>query len=109
MRFMDEIRWIRVLGFATVYFSIYVALFVYSTITHMDPYDLTYLLQNPWIAPYAILGWLIRNLVLILTFFTLMLYSFIYGFITDWVLRTLKKRILLRKDKQGAELNRPRV
>jgi|GEM_PF-1547738 len=109
MRCVSEMRWIGVLSFATIYFLIYVILFVHSTSTYMDPYDLTHLLQNPWIAPYAIFGWLSRNAMLILTFFTFVLCSFIYGFLTDWILRTLKRRILLRRDKRGAELNCPRA
>jgi len=96
-----ETRLVRVLILAAVYFFIYATLFAYSIITHVDPYDLTRFLQNPWVAPYTVSGWLARNPILILTLFSAVLYSLIYGFATEWVLHTLKRYITLGKERQG--------
>jgi len=42
---------------------------------------------------------------MMLSLFTIVLKSFILGFVTDWVLRTFKRHILFRKRKPKTESN----
>jgi len=105
---MNRMRWIRVLGFATVYFFMYVTSAVFFLIkSHSGSSELAWYLQNPWLALHTIFSFILyelpRNPLLMLTLFTIILNSFILGFITDWILRILKKHLLLRKNKQRTE------
>jgi len=101
----DEMRWIRVLGFATIYFLIYVisftVYFLYLIGSHMTVYsfDLTWLFYHdfPWFALRIIFRELAGGP---LSLFIMIPCSFILGFMTDWVFRILKRRIQLRKRAQ---------
>jgi hypothetical protein len=107
-------RWIRVLGFATIYFFIYLISFIihflYSLGSHMTVYSFTlewlFYHDFPWFALRIILTELTRNSLSILI---AILCSFILGFTTDWVLRTLKRRILFRMGEQRTEFNHPKT
>ncbi len=103
----SKIRWIRVFGFATVYFFIYVTSSVFFMI---GPYscfsELAWYLQNPWFALRMIFSFILyelpRSPMLMLTLFIFIANSFILGLVTDWGLR-----LLLRKRKQ--KINRPKT
>lgn len=95
----SKIRWIRVFGFATVYFFIYVTSSVFFLIgSYSGSSELAWYLQNPWFALRTTFSFIFyelpRNPLLMLTLFILMANSFILGFVTDWGLR-----LLLRKKK----------
>ena len=103
---MVRMRWVRVLGFAAIYFSIYVASAVFATIASLrGSAELEWYLKNPLIALLSILGELIRSPLMILTLLSLLLSSFALGLITDWLVRILERRIRLRKRKQVTEIN----
>jgi len=96
-------RWIRILGFATIYFSIYVISAVFETIKSLagSP-ELTWYLQNPSATLFKtsveiLFVELPRNPLLMLTLLTLVADSFLLGFATDWALHILKRHITLRK------------
>jgi len=99
---VGETRWMRVFGFATIYFFIYVIsfaiCFLYLIWAHMTVYSFTleWLFHHdfPWFALRIILRELTRNP---LSLFIVTVCSFIVGFVTDWSLYTLKRHIQLRK------------
>jgi len=86
--------WKRVLGFAAIYFFIYVILFaiyfLFLIQLHMTVYSYTldWVLLNPRLALDIIFTELTRNP---LSLFIIILCPFILGFITDWGLRILMK------------------
>jgi len=108
VRSVDKMRWIRVLVFAAIYFFLCVISVVFFMIkSYSGSSELTWYLQNPWIALRTIFGFILSELprspLLMFTLFTLILNSLILGFITDWVFRILKRYILLRKRKRRTE------
>lgn len=103
---VDLTRWIRVLVFATIYFFIFVisaVSFMLKSYSEVQPAELTWYLQHPWIASRAILRELIQSPLLMLSLFLMILYSFVLGFVTDWVMGILKRYILLRKRKRETQ------
>jgi len=90
-----ETRWIRVLGFATVYFFTYIILFaiyfLYLIGLHMTVYSYTldWVLLNPQVALRIIFTELTRSP---LSLPTIMLCSFILGFITDQISQVLPRK-----------------
>jgi len=109
VRSVDKTRWIRVLVFASIYFFLYAVSVVFFMInSYAGSSELTWYLQNPWIALRTIFDFVLfelpRSPLLMFTLFTLILNSLILGFITDWVFRILKRYILLRKRKPKQNL-----
>ena len=95
-------QWMRILVLATVYFFVYIASAVLFLIkSHSGSSELSWYLQNPWIALRTIFDFILsdlpRNPLLILTLFILILQSFILGFITEWGLRILVRHVQLRR------------
>jgi hypothetical protein len=83
----SKMRWIRVLGFATIYFFIYVISAVFFIIkSHVGSSELTWYLQHPWIALRTIFDELTRSPLLMFLLLIMIISSFILGFVTDWVL-----------------------
>jgi len=108
VRSVDKMRWMRVLVFASIYFFLCAISVVFFMIkSYSGSSELTWYLQNPWIALRTIFGFILSELprspLLMFTLFTLILNSLILGFITDWVFRILKRYILLRKKKRRTE------
>lgn len=99
MRYVVEVRWIRVIGFASIYFFIDVASMVFVTIQSLagSP-DLTWYLEHPWATILTVFAELARSPLLMLTFLILVLQSFILGFLTDWVLRVLRGKRKPQRD-----------
>ncbi len=92
----SKIRWIEFSALRLSIF-IYVTSSVFFLIgSYSGSSELAQYLQNPWFALLTIFIFyeLPRNPLLTLTFFILMVDSFILGFVTDWGLR-----LLLRKKK----------
>ena len=108
----NEMRWMRVLGFATIYFFIYIIsltiYFLYLIESHMTVYSytLTWVLMHPELAIRIMFMELTRTP---LSISIVILCSFILGFATDWVLRNLKRHILLRKREPRREFNHPKT
>jgi len=107
-------RWIRVLGFATIYFFVYVIsaiLFMIKSLSDSSQITgyLQYYLQNPLKTILIMFAELTQSPLLMLTLFIVILNSFILGFVTDWVFRVLKRHIMLRKGRRGTEFDRPKT
>jgi len=108
VRYVDKKRWIGVLGFATIYFFTYATSIVYFTTKSLPPTpEYSWYFQDPWTALRTILSYALfelpRSPLMMLSIFTIAAKSFILGFMTDWVLRVLKRHTLLRK--RGMEAN----
>jgi len=94
-------RWMRALGFAAIYLFVHIISIVFFTVKpHLGSPELEWYFQHPLYTLTVIFGELIRSPILILSFLSLVLYSFILGFVTDWFLSALKRHIQLRKRKQ---------
>jgi len=90
-------RILRIIGFATIYFCIFVASALFFLLkSYSGSSELAGYLQNPWAALRTIFDYIFfevpRNPLLMLTLFILMLQSLVLGFVTDWVLRVLLKK-----------------
>jgi len=95
-------RGMRALGFAAIYLFIHIiSIVVFTVKPHLGSPELAWYLQHPWHALSTMFGELIRSPLLILSLLSLVLYSFILGFITDWFLSALERRIQLRKRNQN--------
>jgi len=94
-------QWTKVLLFAAVYLLVQVISVVFFTIGHIPSSELSWYLQRPWQTLTTMLFELIRNPLLMLSLLTMMLESFVLGVVTDWVLSTLRRRILLWRRKQN--------
>jgi len=96
-------RWIRIVAFAIIYFSIYVISAVFKTIESLvgSP-ELTWYLENPSATLFKtsvkiLFVELPRNFLLMPMLLTLVVNSFLLGFVTDWALYILERHIALRK------------
>jgi len=99
---MDKMRWISVFVFATIYFFFTIMLDMLYSWGKSE----IYALQHFWTAFPATF---MRLTLYPLALFIIILCSFILGFITDWVLRALKRHIPLRKREQRIEFNHPKT
>ena len=102
-------RWTRILAFAAIYFLFHIISVVFFTIKpHLGSPELAWYLQHP-LHTLTIMFWeLIQSPLLILSLLTMILYSLVLGFATDWFSSFLKKRIQLRKGKQRTETQHPK-
>jgi hypothetical protein len=106
------IRILRIFGFATIYFFIFAFSAVYFAIKSLSASsELAGYIQNPLIALSTMLDYVFfelpRSPLMMLTLFTLILQSLALGFVTDWVIRLLMRRLQLRKKKQETGFNSP--
>lgn len=98
---MSRLQWIRILRalcFTIAYFFIHLILLVSFVIrTYSDAPEMAWYLQHPLHAFWVIVFEVSRSPVLLISFFGMILYALFLGFVTDWVLISLKKHILHRK------------
>lgn len=92
-----RIRVFRIIGFATIYFFIFIASAIYFLIqSHPGSSQLSWYLQNPWVALRTIFDYIFfeapQNPLLMFTILLLILQSLVLGFATDWVSHILLKR-----------------
>jgi len=102
VRHVDK-RWIRVLGFATIYFFLFVIsaiLFMIKSLSGSSQITeyFQYYIQNPLKIILIMFAELTQSPLLMLTLLSLILLSLILGFITDQVLHILLRKRQLRID-----------
>jgi len=92
-------RWISVLIFAIIYFSIYATSIIYFTIQSLPKTpEYSWYFRDPWTALHTMFSYALfevpRSPLMMLSLFAIIAKSFFLGFITDWGLRILKRHVL---------------
>jgi hypothetical protein len=109
---LQWIRIFRIFGFAALYFSIFAFSTVYFMIKSLSgSSEFAWYVQNPLVALRTVLDYVFFELpqspFLMLALFALILQSLALGFVTDWVIRLLIRRLQRRKKKQETGFGSP--
>jgi len=98
---VSQLQWIRILRvlcFAIAYFFVHLILLFFFLIgTYSDSPELAWYLQHPWQAFWVIIFEVSRSPILLISFFSMIVYVLVLGFVTDWILILLKKHVLHRR------------